>query len=539
MGCISMIFEKHHAEVFLTIQRDLMAELNRAAELDDVLRLCLNAALASSGLDCGGIYLVDGAGGLVLAWHEGVELAFVRDVSIFPPTSPLTALVKRGEKLYSTYAEVQHEMSPAQETEKLLAFAMVPIIHQNRVIASLNVASHTVREVPKGVRPYLESIASLCGCAISRMHAEHELRESEAKYRALIQDAGDAILIFDTAGCLLEANARSESLMGGPVASLERAEFLACHAESERQKVLGFFRRTAETRKPSFYDSFVMKRDGSTIPVDVSLSFIAYGGRQVIQAVVRDMTELRKVEHLKEQIIRNLAHKLKTPIATAQMAHDLLAESRESASDSLFENAMQLMQGSIQRLKKDVERVLEYFRSRTKRHGGGYVTTLLRPTIEAVIEEVRESAGVRDISFRYDEESNAGSVAIEEMDLATLVQNALDNAVKFTKQGEITITARNLEHQVELCVADRGSGIPADAIGRVFEGFYQINPAIAGLGLGLVICREIVEGYGGTIAIHSAGPGQGTILTFRLPKPTTFSSMIPKTEVAVCAPNKK
>ncbi len=347
--------------------------------------------------------------------------------------------------------------------------------------------------------------------------AEDALRESEAKYRALVQDAGDAIMLFDTTGRLIEANARASMITGRTMEALIGLSFSECHAESEREKVVSFFRHTAESRRPSFYDSMLIQQRGTAVPVDVSLSFIAYRGFQVIQAVVRDVTELRKVERLKEQIIRNLAHKLKTPIATAQMAYDLLADSRGAPDEELFSHAMTLMRGSIVSLKKDVERVLEYFRGRIARRSPVPASTELRPVVEAVIEEARELLGGKPIEFLYEEGPGAGIVPLEEMDLYTLLQNLVDNAVKFTKAGRVTVSAQVSEGGVVLSVADTGAGIPADALPRVFEGFYQINPAFAGLGLGLAICRELVEDFKGTIEAVSEGAGKGTTVTVTLP----------------------
>lgn len=347
--------------------------------------------------------------------------------------------------------------------------------------------------------------------------AEDALKESEAKYRALVQDAGDAIMLFDTTGRLIEANSRAALITGRPLDKLIGSGFAQCHAESEREKVLSFFRHTAESRKPSFYDSTLLQQRGTTVPVDVSLSYIAYRGFQVIQAVVRDATELRKIERLKEQIIRNLAHKLKTPISTAQMAYDLLAESRNAEDRDLFANAMTLMRGSIISLQKDVERVLEYFRGRISRRSPPRAQTPLRPVAEAVIEEARDLSRGRAIEFSYEEGTGAEVVPLEEMDLYTLLQNLVDNAVKFTTRGRVAISAEAAKGAIVLRVADTGAGIPADALPRVFEGFYQVNPAFAGLGLGLAICRELVEEFKGTIEVVSEGVGKGTAITVTLP----------------------
>ena len=96
--------------------------------------------------------------------------------------------------------------------------------------------------------------------------------------------------------------------------------------------------------------------------------------------------------------------------------------------------------------------------------------------------------------------------------------NLVGNAVKFSDQGKIVVSAKKKKaHEIEIAVSDSGRGIPREDLDRVFERFWQDNPSIPGAGIGLAICKTIVEAHGGKIWAESAGRGQGTTVRFTLP----------------------
>ena len=173
------------AERLLRTQRDLFQAVATAHDLDQTLRLCLEAALTVTTMECGGLYLVDDRGGLQLEPTIGLSEEFVAAVNSLPPERANTRLVMGGRPLYLGWREVQAIPGDAERREGLRSLAVVPILLEESVIGSLNVASRRLDEVPQHARPTLETIAAAASMLIAREQADTALRASARRLQRL------------------------------------------------------------------------------------------------------------------------------------------------------------------------------------------------------------------------------------------------------------------------------------------------------------------------------------------------------------------
>ena len=165
------------AESIIKAERDLGLELSRASSLEETLKLCLDKAIEFSGLDCGGIYLVDDTtGGFDLAIHKGLAAVFVTNASHYDAGSPSAGVIMKQIPIYTQHKYLGTRTDKTHE-EKLKAAAIMPVLYDSRVIACLNVASHTLDDVPHLARILLESLLSHIGIAIARSKAEDALNK--------------------------------------------------------------------------------------------------------------------------------------------------------------------------------------------------------------------------------------------------------------------------------------------------------------------------------------------------------------------------
>ena len=147
------ITERKLAEELLTVERDLGIALASAHDLSDALDAALDCVLRIRGIDSGGIYLVDRATGAVdLVVHRGLSDAFVRRVSHFAADAPQARLVRSGVPVYARTGEVTDLQEDAHRTEGLRSLAVIPIVHENEVIAVFNMASHQHDSMPESTR---------------------------------------------------------------------------------------------------------------------------------------------------------------------------------------------------------------------------------------------------------------------------------------------------------------------------------------------------------------------------------------------------
>lgn len=176
----------HRAEGLLRIQRNLGVALASASTLSGALEAILDAVLSIEGIDCGGVYLVDD-GDLVLKVHRHLSPDFVERTERFGPDDPHTRLVMAAGPVFRRWTDLVLPADPIVDGEGLRATAVIPVVHEGKVIGSLNAASHDEDEIQDPARDALQAISSQIGIVTSRLRAEDDLRERE-RFLALLSE---------------------------------------------------------------------------------------------------------------------------------------------------------------------------------------------------------------------------------------------------------------------------------------------------------------------------------------------------------------
>ncbi|MEW5870295.1 MAG: PAS domain S-box protein [Chloroflexota bacterium] len=181
-GVMLDITERKLAEAALQIERDLAVAVGSARSLTEALDRALETALEYEGVDSGGVYLVNQeSGGIDLISHRGFTDEFVQAVHCFEADTPQAELIKAGRPYYKKYSEAFPEAEGGvRENEALKVLTGIPVLHEDRVIACFNLASHTHDDFPPSTRNALEAIAAHIGGSIVRLQAEAALRQSQA-----------------------------------------------------------------------------------------------------------------------------------------------------------------------------------------------------------------------------------------------------------------------------------------------------------------------------------------------------------------------
>ncbi|GEM_PF-844102 len=183
------ITERKRAEELAIAQRDLGLALGEMHGLDEALGLCLETAIRISGMDSGGIYLLDEpSGAFDLVIHQGLSNYFVSSASHYAPDSPNVQLIMAGRPVYSEHQQLSVPLKTFEMRENLRAIAILPVRHEDQMTACLNVASHAVDVVPNWSRIALEAIAAQIGSTLASKRAEEAKRESEMREREYIQN---------------------------------------------------------------------------------------------------------------------------------------------------------------------------------------------------------------------------------------------------------------------------------------------------------------------------------------------------------------
>jgi heavy metal sensor kinase len=214
------------------------------------------------------------------------------------------------------------------------------------------------------------------------------------------------------------------------------------------------------------------------------------------------------------QFTADASHELRTPLAAMQAILGVVREGERPAGE--YRQALDDLAEETNRLRGLTEDLLRLARGEDKT----MVTrerVVLSDLLTDVADSLRPLAEARGLALRV--QVPEGLVLTGDMDaLIRLFVNLLDNAIKYTERGEITLTARPETDELIVEVADTGIGIPPEHLQRIFDRFYRVDPArsAGGAGLGLAIARQITQAHGGEIKVESK-PGAGTTFSVILP----------------------
>ncbi|GEM_PF-626804 len=209
------ITERKRTDALFRIQHDLAISLSNTSQLEEGMRFCLEEAFDISGMDSGGFYLVDKtSGALDLVFHKGLSSDFVKAVAHYTADSANAKLVMAGKPIYTVYAELGVSLPEVERHEGLRVIAVVPMSYEGQVIGCLNIASHTLDEVPAFAREVLETIVAETGNAIARLQTERALRESELRFRTLYENSTIGLYRTTPDGKILLANPTLVKMLG-------------------------------------------------------------------------------------------------------------------------------------------------------------------------------------------------------------------------------------------------------------------------------------------------------------------------------------
>ena len=193
--------ERKKAEGFIKIQRNLATKLSNISNLSKALKVCVDTAIKATGMDCGGVYLVDKkTQDINLSYSKGLPNSFIKSASKYSKDSPNAKIIMAGKPIYIQHHKLSVPLDKISYKEKLLTIAAIPIKHEGSVIACLNIASYTLSEIPVNTRNILESIANQTGGVIARLISKEALQKSEENYRLLVENQTDLVSKVDNKG---------------------------------------------------------------------------------------------------------------------------------------------------------------------------------------------------------------------------------------------------------------------------------------------------------------------------------------------------
>lgn len=359
-----------------------------------------------------------------------------------------------------------------------------------------------------------------------RKRIEEALRESEERYRDLFENAHDMIGTATLDNVITSVNRRAEELLGYPQEELigkRVIDFITprfhplVQDRSHRREMGEDISSTVELE--------FMRRNQSTVPVEGRVrTILDSSGKPVgIHAIYRDITERKKVEKMKDELISTVSHELRTPLASLRGFTELMLK-RDFPPEKQRE-LLSVIHSESLRLSRLVDDFLDLQRIEEGHSLYTFVPVILAPLLHQVAEVFTKELHTH--SLRIDISPSLPAVHADGNRLRQVLANLLSNAIKFSPRGgEIIVGAQPETGKAIVWVKDHGIGIPQEAQPKLFTKFFRIDNTdtrnIGGTGLGLALVREIITAHHGDVWVEST-MGKGSTFFFTVPYATTDS----------------
>nr|WP_277187703.1 PAS domain S-box protein [Caballeronia sp. BR00000012568055] len=361
---------------------------------------------------------------------------------------------------------------------------------------------------------------------------EEKLRQSEERFRLMVENVSDyAIFMLDPDGNITSWNTGAMRIKGYQPSEVLGKHFSIFYCPEDLAANLPAIELQTAIRAGRIeMEGWRVRRDGSLFWASVVITAV-YDEHRVLRGfakVTRDMSERKRLEQLEassqriSEFLATLAHELRNPLAPMRNAIGVMQMDHALAPH--LTACRDIIDRQTSHLGRLVDDLLDMGRITTGKIELRMARTELSEIVTRSIELVRPMADERAQQIITTLPDEALTLLCDSTRLVQVVQNLLNNASKFSPNGSrITITAVREHNALLLKVSDTGRGISQKGLTSIFDLFVQedqyLNPGEAGLGIGLTLCRSIVEMHGGSITAASAGAHQGSTFTVRLPYP--------------------
>lgn len=235
--------------------------------------------------------------------------------------------------------------------------------------------------------------------------------------------------------------------------------------------------------------------------------------------VFQDVTQIRKLEQLRSDFVSNVTHELKTPLTSIMGFTDTLKSGAIYDTESAL-RFIDIIEIESQRLYRLIQDILSLSEMETRKKDTNMMQYPFGEIVNYVYPILLPAAKEKGISFYFDLQKNLPLFYCNKDRISQMLINLIDNAIKYTESGEVSVFCSQKGNDLEIIVKDTGIGIPKEYQTRIFERFYRVDKGrsrkAGGTGLGLSIVKHIVMLYNGTIQLDSQ-EGKGSAFTIHLP----------------------
>lgn len=348
---------------------------------------------------------------------------------------------------------------------------------------------------------------------------EQSLRESESNYRGIFNTTHDALLVNDDSGLISEANRAAETMFGytrEELLNMSLEDLISGAPPHSLVEVLALIAKSFKAGTQEL--EWVCRRDnGELFWTEMAMTPTSGVGARRVLTVIRDISERKEMEQVKELMLSSISHEMRTPL-TAMLGFLEFVIDNQVDEEQLKDYHI-IMHKEGERLSEMIDNYLDMQRLKAKLHEYHFKPLDVGTLLENAISIFASPSARHSIVVQAP--ADLPPVLGDDVLLHQALSNLLSNAIKYSPEGsEVVIAARHEAKAVIVSVQDQGPGVPPEALDKIFDLFYRVEGTsrrhVTGTGLGLALVKEIVGAHQGQVWAESTA-GQGSTFYVLLP----------------------
>jgi PAS domain S-box-containing protein len=400
---------------------------------------------------------------------------------------------------------------------------------------------HLNSHIIEGNFEKLKIIQGLITDITVKFELEQKVKESEERYRNLIESVPFSIALIDQQGELTYCNPAIEKLLGYRREELIGFKFKDLPAVHPKYVpiLLKRFQKVLKGEILPPLEIELYKKDGNLIWIRYQSTLVKLGNEVLLQTIINDVTEqkqadllieeeiikLKELDQIRKDLISRVSHELKTPLVSVCGATELLLDSFIDEFNDEPKELIEMIEKGGKRLKYLVDNLVDITRIEYKKFKLEKKSNDFSQIVRDCLREMMYLIKKRELNLELDLMDGL-ILEIDKIRIEQVILNLISNAIKNTPpNGKITIKSLQIENSVQLSIRDTGIGLSKEEMDKLFTRFGKIERYgdgleyidIQGTGLGLYICKEIIDLHGGQIRVESAGRNKGSIFSITIP----------------------